>query len=87
MEFPDLRTNMELTNAEFLLTELDVARTFLDVAETTNDRETVRRNCQHARLAYDTVLKFLPRVLLEEADRKTIETSLALLKQRLGGED
>lgn len=86
-EFPNLRADMEVTNAGFLFTELDVARTFLDLAATTQDRETVRRNCQHARLAYDTILKFLPRVLLAEEDRAEIETRLALLKRRLGGAD
>ena len=43
---------------DFLLTDIAAAHTFLDVAETTRDADSRTRNVQHARDAYDSVLRF-----------------------------
>src|SRR5688572_12157663 len=47
---------------EFLLIDLDVALTFLDVAETTEFRNTAERNHRNARAAYNTVVSKLREV-------------------------
>ena len=74
---------LKITSAEFLLTDLDVAWTFMDVAETSGIEETVVRNHQNARKAYDTVLDFLSKLTLTASDRNAVEEKLAVLKTRL----
>ena len=73
----------EYASVEFLLTDIDVAMTFLDVAETSGIEETVTRNHQNARRAYDTVLSFLSKLTLHAGHRQQVETQLAVLKARL----
>jgi hypothetical protein len=51
---------------EFLLVDLDVGMTFLDVAEASRIEETKHRNRNNARKAYDTVLH-----LLEQLNRSS----------------
>jgi hypothetical protein len=71
--------------AEFILTDLELAFTFLDVANTSWVAETRRRNQKNARSAHDAVLRFLPRSLpaLSAAEQQTIERKLGELKNRL----
>jgi len=76
--------------AEFIMADLELAFTFLDIAHTSGFTETGRRNRQNARTAYDAVLRFLPRSLpaLSAAERQVIENKLKELKKRfeqLGG--
>jgi hypothetical protein len=80
--FPDTR-DLYFISKEFLLTDLDLGLTFLDVAETSRDRETVRRNQRHAKRAYQTVLEFLEKLTLQESDRQMVESKLAVLRSRL----
>jgi len=72
--------------AEFIMADLELAFTFLDIARTSGVTETGRRNRQNARSAYDAVLRFLPRSLpaLSAAERQAIENKLSELKKRLG---
>jgi len=79
--FPDERTDASAT--DFLVTDLDLALTFMDIAETTNIEETAHRNREKARHAYNTVKDFLSRPALRHIDRGSIETRLARLKARL----
>jgi|ERR1017187_7633251 hypothetical protein len=73
--------------AEFIMTDLELAFTFLDIGRTSGVTETSRRNRQNARTAYDAVLRFLPRSLpaLSAAERRAIENRLRELKKRLEG--
>jgi hypothetical protein len=73
--------------AEFIMADLELAFTFLDIARTSGVTETGRRNRQNARIAHDTVLRFLPRSLpaLSAAERRAIENRLRELKKRLEG--
>jgi hypothetical protein len=82
-DYSRTRREFESASIEFLLTDLDVANTLLDVASTSHDPETRRRNIQNAKSAYETVIQFALRLSLTESDRATIETQLGLLKQRL----
>jgi len=79
---PEL-TELEHTGAEFLITDIDTAMVFLEVAETSKTAETVTRNRDNARRAYDIVLHLLTTAKLNEVERETINTKLALLKERL----
>lgn len=68
---------------QFLIADLTVALTFLDVAEVTNSEDSRRRNQQHARYAYETVLRLLPRVSPSAEERPTLQSKIAELRDRL----
>jgi hypothetical protein len=76
-------SDLNTTSIEFLLTDLDTALTFLDVAQTSGDQEVKQRNHTNARLAYDTVTRFLPKVKPTAAQQQAIDEKLTLLKARL----
>jgi hypothetical protein len=69
--------------AEFILTDLDVAMTFLDVAAVSKCEETISRNHDNARKAYTASLSILEKLSLDEPQRQAIEEKLARLKTRL----
>ena len=71
--------------AEFIMVDLEVAFTFLDIARTSRATETGRRNQKNARTAYDAVLRFLPRSIpaLSATELQSIENKLGELKNRL----
>jgi hypothetical protein len=67
------------SGVEFVLTDLDVALTFMDVADVSRIAETKARNHRNAREAYTNVLRLLHNLYPAAA----IEEKLALLKMRL----
>src|SRR5262245_25817084 len=68
---------------EFLLTDLDIALTFMDVAETTEFRGTAERNHQNARNAYDTVVAKLREVTPNTHQQALLDEKLTTLRARL----
>jgi hypothetical protein len=68
---------------EFLLTDLDIALTFMDVAETTEFRGTAERNHQNAHNAYDTVITKLREVTPNAHQQALFDEKLATLRARL----
>jgi hypothetical protein len=68
---------------QFLIADLTVAHTFLDVAEVTHSEQSRKRNRLNARTAYDMVLHFLPRVSHSDEEWPALETKLQKLKDRL----
>ena len=70
---------------EFLLIDLDLAMTFMDVAETSRTEEIIRRNQNNARKAYDTVLRLLENLRPSLTERQAVDAKLAILKMRLQG--
>ncbi len=83
VDFNQLSRDFNSSGAELLLTDLDVAMTFMDVAATTQDPVTVRRNHDNARLAYTTVLGFMRKLVLTEAERQSVEAKLDRVRARL----
>jgi hypothetical protein len=77
--------NMDWNQSEvsFLFTDLDVAMTFMDVADTSDLEETARRNHAHARTAYNAVLRLSNKLILNADQRPAIDAKLSLLKTRL----
>jgi hypothetical protein len=71
------------SRVEFLLADLDAALTFLDVAKTTTNEETRKRNFQNARHAYDTVVELMQKVTLNDEQNEEIQEKLTLLRTRL----
>jgi len=68
---------------EFLLTDLDVALTFMDVAKTTEFRDTAERNHQNARRAYEMVITKLKEVTPNAHQQAMLDEKLAMLQARL----
>ena len=73
------------SGAEFILADLDLAFTFLDIASTSQVADTACRNQENARAAYDMVLRFLPRSIaaLSAAELQTVQDKLEVLRSRL----
>ena len=71
------------TSIEFLLSDLDVAMTLLDVASTTTVEETAQRNHQNARKAYDVIAVQLSKVKLNASQEHEPDEKVAALKARL----
>jgi hypothetical protein len=67
----------------FLLIDLDVAMTFIAVAETSRNEAVVRRNYDNARKAHDAVAHLLEKLTPNAEERKVIDAKLAVLKIRL----
>jgi hypothetical protein len=68
---------------EFLLADLDTALTFLKVAESAIDADTRERNHANARRAYDTVVRLMQNLSLDDIQSEELAQKLALLKTRL----
>jgi hypothetical protein len=77
--FPELNQ----TGVEFVLLDLDVAMTFIDVAAASRIEETTRRNHLNARKAYDGVVHLLKTLTPDAEQRQVINAKLSLLKMRL----
>ena len=74
---------MNEAKVEFLKTDLDVGITFVKIARTSADPETVSRNQRNARKAYDAVAHFLSTVTLTQIERENINTKMERLKSAL----
>ena len=68
---------------QFLLVDLDTALTFMDIAETTGNEETRQRNFENARYAYDSILRLMQKVTLDDAQNEAIRKKLTLVRTRL----
>ena len=68
---------------QFLLADLDTALTFMKVAESAIDADTRERNHANARRAYDTVIRLMQNLSLDDTQREELAAKLALLKLRL----
>jgi hypothetical protein len=71
------------TGVQFLLADLAIGLTFLDVAAETQSEDTRTRNRQNARSAYDTVLRLLPRLSPSDTEQLALLSGLRELKDRL----
>jgi len=76
-------SNSNRIGIEFILTDLDVAMTFLDVAAASSNSTVVRRNHNNARTAYTAVVNLLERLSLDKSQREQIQLKLDTLKARL----
>jgi hypothetical protein len=75
--------NVKESWGDFLLVDLDLAMTFMDIAKASRIEETTRRNHDNARKAYNTALRLLEKLKLDAGQRKAIDVKMALLKTRL----
>lgn len=76
---PDLNKS----GVEFLLTELQTALTFMDIADTSRIPETVKRNHENAHKAYETVQRLMGYLIPNETQQALIVQRITQLKARL----
>jgi len=82
-DWADSFSDLNQSGVLFLLTDLDLAMTFMDIAEASHIEETTRRNRTNARTAYDTVLRLLEKLTPNADQSQAIDAKLASLKTRL----
>jgi hypothetical protein len=82
-ETDSLRERANKNGINFLFIDLDVANTFMDVAEGSQSEQTANRNHSNARKAYDAVIHLLPKLRPDEQERQDLDRKLSLLKSRL----
>jgi len=68
---------------DFVLLDLDVGMTFMDVADASQLDETTRRNHHNARKAHAAVVRLLEKLKPSLSERQAIDRKLAILKTRL----
>lgn len=66
-----------------LMTDAEIALTFLDAAKITSDAAGAARKIREARRAYDSILHLIPRFTLSEEQSETLDERLSLLRERL----
>jgi hypothetical protein len=78
---------LNATNVNFLKIDVETALTFSGVALKSDNEEKKRRNCRHARKAYDTILRMWDTVTFtsdEEAYMRDMMTHLRNDLEMLG---
>ena len=78
-----LRSSASNNAFEFLLTDLDTALTFMNVADSSDKVAIRQRNHANARRAYDTVVRLMQNLSLDDTEEAELAEKLALLKLRL----
>jgi hypothetical protein len=71
------------SGVDFLFTDLDLAMTFLALAEVSASKDTVHRNYVNARKAYGTAVRLLEKLRPDAKQRQALDAKLTLLKTRL----
>ncbi|HEX3684191.1 MAG TPA: hypothetical protein VHU83_16780 [Bryobacteraceae bacterium] len=74
---------MNAASVDFLHTEADTGLLFANIAMGSDEFEKTARNQAHARLAYDTVLRFVGRVSLTAAEAEGLSAKMGRLKGEL----
>ena len=78
-----LREQFEGNQIQFLLTELDTATTFCNVAKSSQDPEKTKRNVANACDGYKTVQKFAPNAHFDAESKAEFDDKLTHLKSLL----
>jgi hypothetical protein len=77
------RSSLSRNAFDFLLTDIDVALTFMDIAESTDKEDISKRNFANARKAYDTVRRLMQSHVIDDDQREKLSSRLTVLKSRL----
>jgi hypothetical protein len=72
------------TGIDFLIADLNVGLTYLQIADSTCSAATRARNLEKALQVYRTVVRHLPQVVLSPDDHAEISNKLHELRLRLG---
>jgi hypothetical protein len=82
-------TPATLNGLNFLRSELDTGLTLAKIARSAKRADKRNRNLHNARKAYETVLRFLPGIILTTSQAREMKSKLEQLKKELRriGED
>jgi hypothetical protein len=69
--------------ARFLLSDVELALTFTEMAAQRKDRNTVMRTIQNARRAYDRIFLMQSTTRMADEDVAELNSKMSLLKARL----
>jgi hypothetical protein len=75
-----LKRNLALTRYQFVVTELDLAITFCEIALSAEGKDKLQRNAGHAERAYQAATRFLDRSTLSEEMHREIEDRISTLQ-------
>jgi hypothetical protein len=79
----ELRKQFENNQVQFLLTEVDTATTFCNVAKSSEDPATIERNVGNACEGYKTLLKFESGAHFDPSTKSEYDSKFAHLKSLL----
>src|SRR5262249_53141103 len=85
-DFRTLETDLANSAFEFLMIDLDLALTFMNVADTSRVEKTVKRNHKYAQKTLESVQRFLKKLKLDTRQRISIDSKIAELEARLCGQ-
>jgi len=77
------RLEHQVVRFHFIVTELDLAITFSDIALTAATDKKAQRNTGHARLAYDSAMRFLEGAQMTTKMRQSIDERVKRVEQML----
>jgi hypothetical protein len=83
MDLDDVIQRVHDTGISFIVTDIDIAMTMLDIARTTQDPITAQRNQGNARRAYDAVRHLMGDLHLSNEQNAAIEEKLSVLRAEL----
>lgn len=81
----ELQERVNAVTVQLLLIDAEMALTMLDAADTTRLAENRIRGRAEARKAYDTILRLVENVEMNDEQRLLLETRLNELCRRLSG--
>lgn len=79
----DLRDQSNCSGIQFVLTELDVALSFLDIADRTSNVQRQWRLCMRAKHAHTTIQRFIPRCAFSAYEASILNRKLQQVRDRL----
>src|SRR5580693_1318533 len=79
-QFEMLKRDQEALQHQFISTELDLALTFVDISQSTDDEQRSERNLKHARKAVETARKYLGQTNLTAGMREELVEKLQKLE-------
>jgi hypothetical protein len=82
-DFSQTAGDLNESGVGFVIADLDVALTFMDVADVSGMIETKQRNHRNARKAHDSVMELLKKLLPNAEQQAEIDLKLEKLKKRL----
>ena len=82
-QYPHLRDDFERLSLDVLLTDVDLALTFNDVARNLSGQGAIAQTVQNARRAYNVISEQRSSLGISENDCSELDSRLALLRLRL----
>lgn len=79
----ELRDRSDRSGVQFVLTDLEVALSYLNIADQTRDVERQRRLCAGARKAHQTILHFISRFTFSASEAAIVDRKLRQIRDRI----